>query len=142
MKPLTESEFHSVWTESVGMEGYNKKLFQNLLKKMTANGTVKKFSQCNVSDSLPVCECTDYSHLISPSTGMDVFVCKKCNKDLTNCISGNEPLTVILTNKKIEKLYKAIDALIDVADDVNFNSHEIKNVWIEKLRSEINKLEN
>jgi hypothetical protein len=32
--------------------------------------------------------------------------------------------------EKNEILYKAIDALIDVADDLGFNSHEIKNFCI------------
>ncbi len=39
--------------------------------------------------------------------------------------------------EKNEMLYKAIDALIDVADDLAFNSHEIKNVWVSKLRTEL-----
>lgn len=43
----------------------------------------------------------------------------------------------LTTEQKNEMLYKAIDALIDVADDLGINSHEIKNVWVTKLRSEI-----
>jgi hypothetical protein len=40
MKKLTEGQFHTVWTEAVGMEGYNKKLFQNLLKSLQDKGLI------------------------------------------------------------------------------------------------------
>ena len=38
--PITEHQFHMVWTEAVGEEGYNKKLFQQLLENMKANGKI------------------------------------------------------------------------------------------------------
>ena len=31
---LTESQFHTVWTEAAFQEGYNKKLFQNVLDSL------------------------------------------------------------------------------------------------------------
>lgn len=40
MKTLNEGQFHTVWTEAVGMEGYNKKLFQNLLKSLQEKGLI------------------------------------------------------------------------------------------------------
>ncbi len=40
MDELTESQFHTVWTEAVGVEGYDKRMFQNLFQKMVENGTV------------------------------------------------------------------------------------------------------
>lgn len=43
---------------------------------------------------------------------------------------------------QIDKLYKAIDSLIDVVEDVGFNKHEIQHVWIDKLRSKVYQLEN
>lgn len=47
------------------------------------------------------------------------------------------PKKKLTIEQKNEKLEKAIDALIDVADDLGFNSHEIKNVWVAKLRMEL-----
>jgi hypothetical protein len=34
MDTLTEHQFHTVWTEAVGRKGYNKKLFQEVLRSL------------------------------------------------------------------------------------------------------------
>jgi hypothetical protein len=36
MSPLTEGQFHTVWTEATGKPGYDKKLFQEVLKSLKA----------------------------------------------------------------------------------------------------------
>ena len=45
MDKLTESQFHTVWTEAVGMEGYNKRLFQNLLESLQDKGLISEKSE-------------------------------------------------------------------------------------------------
>ncbi|MDD4970847.1 MAG: hypothetical protein PHT07_15575 [Paludibacter sp.] len=40
MRKLTEHQFHTIWTEAVGREGYNKKLFQNLLEALRDKGLI------------------------------------------------------------------------------------------------------
>jgi hypothetical protein len=49
MDELTESQFHTVWTEAVGVEGYDKRMFQNLFQKMVENGTVLATGCCRLS---------------------------------------------------------------------------------------------
>ena len=41
-RTLTEHQFHIVWTEAVEMEGYNKKLFQNILQSLKNKGIIKE----------------------------------------------------------------------------------------------------
>jgi hypothetical protein len=40
MRKLTEGQFHTVWTEAVGNEGYDKKLFQNVLQALKDKGLI------------------------------------------------------------------------------------------------------
>ncbi len=40
MKPITEHQFHAVWTAAVGRPGYDKKFFQDLLGDMVEKGLV------------------------------------------------------------------------------------------------------
>ncbi len=40
MTPLTEHQFHTVWTTAVGKEGYSKKLFQETLAELKDRGLV------------------------------------------------------------------------------------------------------
>lgn len=42
MTSLTESQFHTVWTEAVGREGYSKILFRNVLNALYEQGLIKK----------------------------------------------------------------------------------------------------
>lgn len=40
MKPLTEHQFHAVWTNAVGRAGYDKRLFQSVLEDMIEKNQV------------------------------------------------------------------------------------------------------
>ncbi len=53
---LTEHQFHSVWTTAVGMEGYNKKLFQNLFQEMESQNLILPNSDdwINIEDRKPI----------------------------------------------------------------------------------------
>lgn len=42
MEKLTEGQFHTVWTEAVGMEGYNKRLFQNVFESLQNKGLISE----------------------------------------------------------------------------------------------------
>ncbi len=42
LKPLTEGQFHTVWTEAVGRSGYDKKLFQEVLQSLYSKGLIHK----------------------------------------------------------------------------------------------------
>jgi hypothetical protein len=43
----------------------------------------------------------------------------------------------LTTEEKNEIIYTAISALLAVADDLEFNTHEIHHVWVMKLRSKL-----
>ena len=52
MDALTESQFHTVWTESVGKMGYDKKMFQKVLQSLTKKGLIKKEeNKCSSCDA-------------------------------------------------------------------------------------------
>ena len=42
MDKLTESQYHTIWTEAVGREGYNKKLFQEVLKSLKERDLIEE----------------------------------------------------------------------------------------------------
>lgn len=49
MDKLTEGQFHTVWTEAVGMEGYNKRLFQNVFESLQNKGLISN----NFKETVP-----------------------------------------------------------------------------------------
>ena len=49
MESLTESQFHTVWTEAVGREGYNKNLFQEVLIALKNKNRIKPDDNCTGS---------------------------------------------------------------------------------------------
>ena len=51
MPELSEAQFHTVWTEAVGLEGYNKRLFQEVY-----NNLLKKGKITNPSPARAVCQ--------------------------------------------------------------------------------------
>jgi hypothetical protein len=40
MPELSEAQFHTVWTEAVGLEGYNKRLFRQVYENLVKNGKI------------------------------------------------------------------------------------------------------
>lgn len=43
MPELSEAQFHTVWTEAVGLEGYNKRLFQQVYVNLLKKGKITSF---------------------------------------------------------------------------------------------------
>ncbi|KKN60099.1 hypothetical protein LCGC14_0535680 [marine sediment metagenome] len=49
---LTEDQFHRVWTEAVGREGYSKALFQEVLTALQSNGGIAQLLKVKRPDDL------------------------------------------------------------------------------------------
>jgi len=80
MKNLNESQFHTVWTEAVGMDGYNKKMFQEVLKSLQDKGLIVKEKW----DEKEVCTYTKdgICHLITDNN----LICNgKCSENSGIC---------------------------------------------------------
>jgi len=55
LRKLTEGQFHTIWTEAVGKDGYDKKLFQNILQSLKDKGLIydrKKIDEECISISI------------------------------------------------------------------------------------------
>jgi len=46
MPELSEAQFHTVWTEAVGLEGYNKRLFQQVFVNLVRKGKITSLGIC------------------------------------------------------------------------------------------------
>jgi hypothetical protein len=57
--------------------------------------------------------------------------------ELNNALEQSRDLARQNQINDVKTLYQAINALLNVAVDVGFNTHEIHNVWVPKLRSKI-----
>lgn len=52
MTNLTEHQFHTVWSEAVGREGYHKPLFKEILQALIDKGAINTIS--NILDTIPI----------------------------------------------------------------------------------------
>jgi len=97
MTPLTEHQFHTVWTNAVGMNGYDKQLFRDLLQKMKASGEIVDDEQ-----ELPKEE---------PSPLMEILTAELVHRNIRERIPGGVHITFLTSDNVKKEDYFTIYAL-------------------------------
>jgi len=102
MEPLTEAQFHTVWTEAIGKVGYCKQLFQLVLQNLKDKGMI-------IEDCI---------------TSNEKIPKKFFKGDKITVLSGEKPFVTHITNIKWDELNKAWKYYFIYEDDDELYEYE------------------